>query len=328
MTSDGSADLGNILSHRFSRLSPGLWGLASVAVRNDDTSYWCSDAVPTSAFHIGSVTKTMTALALASLTVQGRVELADRLGTYLEPASDTEVRLVDLATHRAGYPRLPARLAMKSLRTPTDPYSRLSDRDIDRAVARETRQRRKAPHEFLYSNFGFGVLSRALAAAGEDSFINVVRSEVLVPLGLGSTTLDLAEDEGRLVGHDAAGRAVPNWHNPALPGCGCLWSTIEDVHSYLRANLHPQTTPLADALRLAHTPREAAGPDNRIGLAWMIGKTDHGTVYWHNGGTSGFGAFVGFNPERNVGVGVLQSRAHSNLLDAEAMTVLAELGCL
>jgi len=131
----------------------------------------------------------------------------------------------------------------------------------------------------MYSNFGYGVLSRALMAATASSFFELLQRDVLIPLGLTGTCLDLSEPPGRLVGHDAAGRAVPDWHNPSLPGCGCLWSTIVDLHAYLEANMHPDRTPLADAIRLVHTSRDHAATDPETGLAWLMADTPAGIVH-------------------------------------------------
>ena len=141
-----------------------------------------------------------------------------------------------------------------------------------------------------------------------------------------STRPDLAHDDlERPAGHSAAGRVVPDWHNPELQGCGSLWSTIEDLLVYVRANIHPDRTSLPDAIRLTHAPRGPAGKNRLVGLGWLISPTDTGHVHWHNGGTSGFGSFIGFNSESKIGVAVLVSRAHSEELDQAAMAVLADL---
>jgi len=326
MTASDDPALAEVLCGRLTGLSaPGRWSVAAVAVAGERTGWWFSDATSSSAFHIGSVTKTVTALTLAVASLGGRVALDDRLDAYLVAAAGTRVRLVDLATHTAGYPKLPRELVVRSLRSPRDPYSCITDRSVDRALARCTRRHPGVGGKYVYSNFGYGVLGRALAVASRDSFFDLARAEVLEPLGLRETTQDLDPGPDRVAGHDASRRVVPDWHNAALAGCGCLWSTIGDVHRYLVANLHPDRTPIAGALRLVHTPRVAAGPRLEVGLGWHISATERGAVHWHNGGTSGFGSFVGFDPVAQVGVAVLMSRAHADDLDRVAMRVLADL---
>ncbi|TXI90747.1 MAG: serine hydrolase, partial [Burkholderiaceae bacterium] len=64
-----------------------------------------------SVFEIGSVTKTITALLLADMVVKGEVKLDDPIALYLPKEvkvpqrNGKQITLLDLATHRAGFPR-------------------------------------------------------------------------------------------------------------------------------------------------------------------------------------------------------------------------------
>jgi CubicO group peptidase (beta-lactamase class C family) len=117
MPTRGDEALADLLAGAFADLAapgrrlPGQPALASVAVVGDDSGFWMSGAEASSAFHVGSVTKTMTALLLAVMSVQRRLQPTDTLDRYLGAASGSAARLVDLATHTAGYPRLPSRSA-------------------------------------------------------------------------------------------------------------------------------------------------------------------------------------------------------------------------
>ena len=64
----------------------------------------------------------------------------------------------------------------------------------------------------------------------------------------------------------------------------------------------------------------------QVGLGWFVSATKRGATHWHNGGTSGFGTFIGFNQTDGVGLAVLTSRAHSDDLDHAAMSALVDLG--
>ncbi|MGB9379924.1 serine hydrolase, partial [Candidatus Binatus sp.] len=71
-----------------------------------------------SIFEIGSVTKTLTGLALAQLAVQKIVTLDEPLRPILFPdiaagSPGTEITLLDLATHRSGLPSVPDNLEPK-----------------------------------------------------------------------------------------------------------------------------------------------------------------------------------------------------------------------
>jgi CubicO group peptidase (beta-lactamase class C family) len=303
------------------------WPLAAVAVAGERTGTWASGAALTSGFHIGSVTKTFTALLLATMAASGQVGLEDPVSRYLPAASGSPTRLVDLATHTSGYPRVPRNLKARMVLRLRDPYSRVRDGDVDRALRRLSRDREAPPRPFEYSNFGYGVLSRALAAAGGKSFGALLRQEVLAPLDLAEVTSETDPDPGgrRLFGRDGSGAEIEHWRNPALAGAGSLFSSIQGMHRYLVVNLAPSTTPLRQALELAHEPRLPAGPGMQVALGWLVRDTDAGPVHWHNGGTAGFGSFIGFDLPRRAGVAVLMSRRHDHDLDEAAMRALSEL---
>ena len=171
------------------------------------------------------------------------------------------------------------------------------------------------------------MLSRALAAAGGKPFGVLLREKVLAPLDLGEVTSDTDPDPDgrRLFGRDGSGAEIEHWRNPALLGAGSLFSSIRGMHRYLVVNLAPATTPLRPALELAHEPRLPAGPGMEVALGWLVRATEAGPVHWHNGGTAGFGSFIGLDLSRGAGVAVLMSRRHDQDLDEAAMRVLSEL---
>jgi hypothetical protein len=53
-------------------------------------------------------------------------------------------------------------------------------------------------------------------------------------------------------------------------------------------------------------------------LGWVVTATPNGRVIWHNGGTTGFGAHVGFVPDRDVGIIVLTNLENQGFPDAVA----------
>ena len=152
MAASGDTALGGVLGEHLAGLAaPGKWGIAAVAVSGDRTGWWLSDATRSSAFHIGSVTKTITALALATASLDGRVALTDRLDAYVASAAGSDVRLIDLATHTAGYPKLPRELVIRMLRRPRDPYACITDRGVGRALGAPRAKGPEArPHLLLF----------------------------------------------------------------------------------------------------------------------------------------------------------------------------------
>src|SRR6185503_12495386 len=113
--------------------------------------------------------------------------------------------------------------------------------------------------------------------------------------------------------------AVPAWTFDALAGAGALVSSARDQLKLIDAELDAaagSAQPLRHAMKLTQEPQLDRAGDN-IGLGWTI---DSAGRYWHNGGSGGFHAFIGFDPKNKHGIVVLTSTA-STLVDrlADAM---------
>ncbi len=51
-------------------------------------------------------------------------------------------------------------------------------------------------------------------------------------------------------------------------------------------------------------------------LGWLITQTPNGNILWHDGGTWGFGSYVGMLPDRHVGVILLTNEIQKGFPDA------------
>jgi hypothetical protein len=60
-------------------------------------------------------------------------------------------------------------------------------------------------------------------------------------------------------------------------------------------------------------------------LGWVIAQTPNGSVVWHDGGTTGFGAFIGMLVDKDVGVIVLSNEQNKGLPDAIGLWALDRL---
>jgi len=60
-------------------------------------------------------------------------------------------------------------------------------------------------------------------------------------------------------------------------------------------------------------------------LGWVVQQTPKGNIIWHNGGTTSFGAYIGFVPEAGIGVTVLTNETNVGFPDALGLWVLDRL---
>lgn len=177
--------------------------VSSVFVQYDSPGYalgvWMSDGreylraygvanrltgAPTSVddhWHIGSVTKTMTAVAVLRLVDRGVISLDDRLQRFVPGiAFGGRVTVRQLLGMRSGvFEVIPKILA--------DPFNWSVARSIA-AIRRGAPQFRPGTRG-VYDNSNYILLGRVLEAATGRAAEDVIRDEVLVPAGLAQTTL-------------------------------------------------------------------------------------------------------------------------------------------
>jgi CubicO group peptidase (beta-lactamase class C family) len=265
-----------------------------------------------SVFEIGSITKVFTAILLAEMAERDQLRLNDPLDRHLPDSVNVPSRngraitLEQLAAHTSGLPRLPGNMRITDM---ADPYADYSVAQMY-AFLNAYELARDPGEKSEYSNFGAGVLGHALALRADTSYEALVNARILTPLAMSSTAIALSADmRARLArGHNANGDVVANWHLPALAGAGALRSTVDDMLKFLAANIDPDTsTTLGRAMAVTQIVRAPVADNLRIGLGWHMLQRGSRTIIWHNGGTGGYRSFIGFDPERDVGVVVLSN---------------------
>ena len=69
-------------------------------------------------------------------------------------------------------------------------------------------------------------------------------------------------------------------------------------------------------LAVTRTPKVAINDRNFYALGWLVTQTPNGDVVWHNGGTNSFGAYIGLQLDRGLGVIVLTNQQNVGFPDA------------
>jgi serine-type D-Ala-D-Ala carboxypeptidase/endopeptidase len=97
--------------------------------------------------------------------------------------------------------------------------------------------------------------------------------------------------------------------------------------AYLRAHLHPEGTPMEEAIRLALRPHRTFRRGKvAIGLAWLHARRGDRSFVWHNGGTSGFGSFAVFPPDHGTAVVLLSNSRYLLQSGRTGLALLEALG--
>ncbi|HST84475.1 MAG TPA: serine hydrolase domain-containing protein [Kineosporiaceae bacterium] len=263
-------------------------------------------------YRIGSITKPVTAVALLRLRDAGLLDLDHPLERYLPGTPFGERTLGQLLAHNAGT-RAEAPGQWWE-RTPGVPWPEL---------AAQLTAASEVPHaagrRFHYSNIGYAALGEVISRIRGRSWADVVRDEVLLPLGMKRTTT-------RPDGRAARGWAVHPWadvlqpepeHDAgAMAPAGQLWSTLADLARFT-AFLIGDTGDVLDRDSLAEM-REPAGVDSSAaewvayGLGLQVVRLNGVTYTGHTGSMPGFVCALWVDPDQQTGALAL-SNATSGL---------------
>jgi CubicO group peptidase (beta-lactamase class C family) len=274
-------------------------------------------------FEIGSITKVFTSLVLMDMVQKGEVSLTDPVSKYLPPAvkvperNGKKITLQDLATQSSG---LPAGEPSNSDRS--NLYAGYSNEQFYEFLSGY--QLRHDPGSlFEYSNIGVSLLGHALSLRDGKDYDAMVRARVLAPLGMNDTGVTLSpEMNARLApGHGINRNPVPNLDfsiREVMAGGGGLKSSVNDLLTFLAANLGYTKTPLAQAMAAQLSIRrstEPSLPGMEIAYVWLLQTKNGNSIIWHNGSSPGYRAYIGFDPKSRAGVVVLSNCFSRTLTD-------------
>lgn len=294
------------------RTIPATAVIAAVAADEAGYAVRLSDSCPLDArFEIGSLTKTMTGIVLASQVTDGVVTLDSRIGQWLDADQNSGITLGQLATHTSGLPRL-----SPSHRSGTaDPYAFLTA-DVAEHELRLTEPKERGV-EWDYSNFGFQVLGLTLERAAGIPFGLLLEQRIFQPLDMTCAGIPGHGAGSALSGH-SQGDPVARWTHH-LWGAGGVEASAEDMARYLQACLRPPESPMGQAIRLSQEPHHQIDPLRSAGLGWALGPPGY---LGHDGGTSGFRAMLGLKPaEFHAAAAFVNDRSAPGLARAVRLSI-------
>lgn len=234
---------------------------------------------PNTQFCVASVSKPITALAVARLADEGRLDLDATVGTWIKgfPSGD-KMTLMHLLEHTAGIPhRVTGPTEQMVPITASEIVARVKERGLLFQPGAETR----------YSTAGYSVVARIIEIVTGKDYDAAMRELVFDPLGMKSTCHGAGrgrKDRALCYQRTAEGiGSAPRYDLSFLVGGGSLYATADDlvrlgVACSRRAGL-PKGTWKVFAER----------------LGWMKSKI----VRW-NGKTNQFGAFLDLHTEQDL----------------------------
>jgi len=300
---------------------------------------------PETRMMIGSTTKSMTTLLMATLVDDGRLRwdtpVVDLLPTFAvaDPELTQRLTVRNLVCACTGVPRRDLEFIFNAEQfSAEDVVASLAGFEFFTGFG----------EAFQYSNqmVATGGYAAAVAAGGRegslyDDYVGAMQARVLDPIGMPSSTFSFAAVEAspdHATPHGATLEAtyepIPleaeEFVTPVAPA-GALWSTAGDMARYaiteLNRGVGPDGNRVVSAENLEETwqPQVPVSAETSYGLGWFIDDWKGRRLIHHGGNTFGFTSDLAFMPDAGIGVVVLTNGQATNLFNEAVRYRVLEL---
>ena len=202
-------------------------------------------------FEIGSISKSFTGIIFAQMILANSLSETDPVEKYIPELTGTfsgQIKLADLATHTSGLSRMPSDIPQT-----LNPYSEYSWEKLLAYLKTAKQNSESKPYKLDYSNTGFALLGKVLEVASKESYSDLLKKRILIPLNMTDTCLQVqpAKLTRFIAGYWSDLTPMPHWDWLVFAPTGGIRSTTSDMIKYIKANLHIKKSNLGKAMELS-----------------------------------------------------------------------------
>jgi CubicO group peptidase (beta-lactamase class C family) len=238
---------------------------------------------PSTAFHLASVSKTFTAMAILKLWEEGKLNIDDSVSTYLPGFPCPGVTIRTLLNHRSGIPNYVHYMDKLGW----DRNRQITNKDVlDFLIARHNEIQIGPPdRRFSYSNTNYALLALIIEKVSGQFYGDFLRLRFFEPLGMKDTYVFTSADSARSLGsYFNSGRRYAFDFLDLVYGDKNVYSTVRDMLKWDQA--------LKNGVLFKPATLEAAYSGysfekkgvNNYGLGWRMQILPNGKKFiYHNG---------------------------------------------
>lgn len=271
---------------------------------------------PDTLFHVGSVTKTLTAAAVVTLAEQGKLRLDEPVGRWVDGLAPglAKLTLHQLLSHSAGLGDVTGGDGLHEESALADYVRSRTDREILVPPGKV----------FSYSNLGYALAGHVLEKVTGKPYADAMQEILFEPLGMTRTTLRplAAMTRPLSVGHEPQEGGPPRVVRPMADDtriwpAGYAFTSVNDLSRFVLALLDGGRLDGRQVLPPGVSPRMLAPvvdiPTNvfvrgRYGYGLFLQEGRGVPIAFHAGTLPGFSAELRMIPERRAAVIVLSNR--------------------
>ena len=238
---------------------------------------------PSTSFHLASISKTLTGMAILKLAEQGKLNIEDTVSKYLPGFPCQGVTIKTLLNHRSGLPNYVHYMDKlgwdkKQLITNQDVLNFIIARHQDIDIGAPDRR-------FSYSNTNYALLALVIEKASGQFYGDYLRQTFFEPLGMKDTYVFTPADSAKsLPSFFYSGRQYAFDFLDLVYGDKNIYSTVRDLLKWDQA-LHSGLFFKKETLDAAYAGYSFERPGvNNYGLGWRMFLLRNGKKFiYHNG---------------------------------------------
>lgn len=268
-------------------------------------------------FRLGSTTKMLTAAAVLSLALEGKLDLDTPVGAYIKDLHPSIARLTahQVLTHTSG---LKDDAVMDGLHDDSALGAGIRLWNADWFFT-------EPGAIYSYSNPGYWLAGRLAEVVAGKPYADVMAERVFRPLGMSRTTLrplmaltfSLAQGHNPASGAPVVIRPAPD--NTANWPAGSVFSSVEELSRFVIALMNDgrvegkQVLP-SKLISLMLSPQvKTPDPQRSYGYGLAFGETRGVRFVSHGGARAGYGSLVQIAPDHRLAAVILTNRSGGSL---------------
>ena len=315
----------------FAPFSAGVRPGAAVMVIRDGTiihssGYGYADIpnrVPITAdsiFRLASVSKQFTAMAIAMLADQGKLDYSDPVGKYVAALSPYKgVTIRHLLTHTSGLPdyydEFDASAWVEEGTLPTNADVMAYEGQINKPLF-------PPGDRYEYSNPAYEALPLIVEAVSGQDFATFMKNRVFEPIGMSASLIhdhNRPQINQRVLGYSRTpGSYKLNDDSPlnGIVGSGGQYSSLEDFYHWDQALYGDALVSQATMKQVFTRARLNNGEEIDYGFGWRLDSYKGHDRIAHGGSWVGFRTAISRYPELGLTIVVLSNRAEYDPVEA------------
>ena len=284
MTRDGTFTGSVLIAHEGNVLLSRGYGFADRARRIPNT--------PQTRFHLGSMTKTFTAMGILTLQLQGKLGVQDSICDFISdsPKEWQDITIHHLLTHTSGLSNQQSDRHYREIESATGGPVSPTEYAYYLGLTSQWSLDTRPGEQYAYNNFGYILLTYVIEQVSGQSYIDYLKQAIFTPLKMCNTgyqdgfsgVAEIYEDCNTLTGVQFGSPSIPE-------GSGHLYSTTEDLFQWDQALYTNKLLPWKDVDQIFDTfVLKTEFPGFGYGYGWFVGEFQGRPVSVSAGGGPAF----------------------------------------